>query len=102
MEVDLYRIVSVEQMRALEKEADSGGLSFAQMMQNAGNGAGFQIDKKFKDLDRRSMLGLVGAGNNGGDALVALTYLQKRAWETRAYLIKDRDETDALFKEYLA
>jgi NAD(P)H-hydrate epimerase len=102
MEVDLYRIVSVEQMRALEKEADSGGLSFAQMMQNAGNGAGFQIDKKFKDLDRRSMLGLVGAGNNGGDALVALTYLQKRAWETRAYLIKDRDETDALVKEYLA
>jgi hydroxyethylthiazole kinase-like uncharacterized protein yjeF len=102
MEVNLYRIVSVEQMRALEKEADSEGLSYAAMMQNAGRGAGSQIDRKFGCLNRKTILGLVGAGNNGGDALVALTYLQEHDWETHAYLIADRDESDALVTEYLA
>lgn len=102
MEVDLYRIVSVEQMRVLEKEADSNGLHYASMMQNAGIGAGFQIDRKFGNRDCKTILGLVGAGNNGGDALVTLTYLQKRNWETRAYLIADRNASDPLVTEYVA
>ncbi len=101
-EVNLYRIVSVEQMRALEKEADSGGLHYAAMMQNAGNGAGFQIHRTFKTWDRKTILGLVGVGNNGGDALVVLTYLQKQNWETRAYLVADRNISDPLVTEYLA
>lgn len=98
----MYRIVSVEQMRALEKEADSRGLHYADMMQNAGQGAGYQIWRKFKNPDHNVILGLVGAGNNGGDALVALTYLQKRKWETRAYLVMDRDASELLVTEYVA
>ncbi|MBK6646396.1 MAG: hypothetical protein IPG44_11745 [Anaerolineales bacterium] len=32
------KLVTVSQMRAIEKEADAKGLSYAQMMENAGRG----------------------------------------------------------------
>lgn len=101
MEARVYRIVSVEQMRNLEKEADAGGLSYAQMMQNAGLGVGSLIRKKFEGQENKTILGLVGTGNNGGDALVALTYLQKHNWETTAYLLKERND-DPLVETYIS
>ena len=97
----MYRIISVDQMRNLEKEADAGRLSYAQMMQNAGLGIGTLIRKKLEEAESKRILGLVGTGNNGGDALVALTYLQKHQWETTAYLLKKRDD-DPLIREYLS
>ncbi len=100
-EVFVYRVVSVEQMRNLEKEADAGGLSYARMMQNAGMGIGSLIQKKFEKQEHKTILGLVGTGNNGGDALVALTYLQQYGWKTTAYLLKERDN-DSLLKAYLS
>jgi NAD(P)H-hydrate epimerase len=36
----------------------------------------------------QEVLGLVGPGNNGGDALVALSHLAADGWRTRAYLVK--------------
>ncbi|HAF62328.1 MAG TPA: hypothetical protein DCK95_08380 [Anaerolineaceae bacterium] len=101
MEAGLYRIVNIEQMHRLEQEADQSGLSFAQMMQNAGRGVGEFIYHRWKEGDFHSTLGLVGPGNNGGDTLVALTYLQEKGWVTRAYLLKDRDAQDELMQTYL-
>ncbi len=97
----MYRIISVAQMRNLEKKADAGGFSYAQMMQNAGVGIGALIRKKFEEQENKTILGLVGTGNNGGDTLVALTYLQKHQWETTAYLLKERNN-DPLIREYLS
>ena len=101
LEVYLYRIVNVETMRALEKEADQNGLSYATMMQRAGEGMGRLIHQRFKQNNSRSLLGLVGSGNNGGDTLVAMAYLQERGWKTQAYLIKERNADDAVMKAYL-
>lgn len=101
MEVALYTIVTVDQMRRLELQADRQGITYAQMMQHAGKGAGEMIYRRWKDEAFHTTLGLVGLGNNGGDALVALTCLQNRGWVTRAYLLKDHDPQDAIIQDYL-
>ncbi len=97
----MVRIVSVEQMRALENEANMAGLSYAQMMQNAGMGSAKQIEQKFVSRKHKTITGLVGSGNNGGDTLVALRYLQQHGWQTYAYLLSDRTIADPLVADYV-
>jgi ADP-dependent NAD(P)H-hydrate dehydratase / NAD(P)H-hydrate epimerase len=88
------KIVTVEQMRALEKEADASGLSYRQMMLNAGREVAFHILARFYDCENRVALGLVGSGNNGGDTLIALTNLVDQGWKAAAYLVKPRAKED--------
>lgn len=97
------KLVSVAEMIAIEKEADQGGLSYAEMMENAGAGLAAEILRIFglsyNQDDVREVLGLVGPGNNGGDTLVALTYLAQQGWQTTAYLVRRReDELVARFR----
>ena len=82
------KLVTVPEMLAIEKEADASGLSYAEMMENAGNGLADVILELFGDEDELEAFGLVGPGNNGGDTLVALEGLAKNGWKARAYLIK--------------
>jgi ADP-dependent NAD(P)H-hydrate dehydratase / NAD(P)H-hydrate epimerase len=93
------KLVSVSQMIALEKQADANGLSYAQMMQNAGIGLAKIVHTIGKEKKWKTVIGLVGSGNNGGDTLVALTWLQQNGWETNAYLVKRKD--DELIQKYL-
>lgn len=86
-------------MIALEKQADASGLSYAQMMQNAGIGLAKIVHEMSQEKKWNKVIGLVGSGNNGGDTLVALTWLQQNGWETIAYLVKRKD--DELSKKYL-
>ena len=90
------KLVAVSQMKAIEKEADARGWTYDQMMQSAGQGLAEVIQDLPIEEDEREVFGLVGAGNNGGDTLVALTRLAADGWQTRAYLIKRKD--DALVK----
>ena len=83
------KLVTVTQMRDIEKEADASGLTYDQMMQNAGNGLADVVNSFATEEDGGDeVLGLVGPGNNGGDTLVALTRLAKNGWKARAYLVK--------------
>ena len=83
------KLVTVPEMLAIEKEADANGLSYAEMMENAGNGLADVVLSLFdKGDDELEAFGLVGPGNNGGDTLVALEHLAANGWRTRAYLIK--------------
>lgn len=90
------KYVTVEEMRAVEKQADANGLSYAQMMEYAGNGLGETVDLTCRHFLDKSVLGLVGSGNNGGDTLVALAYLAQLGWEATAYIVKSRPADDAL------
>ena len=64
------KLVTVTEMRAIEKEADSSGLTYAQMMENAGSGlADVVLDLFFPSSQEGEALGLVGPGNNGGGPL---------------------------------
>ena len=88
------KIVTVEQMRTLEIEADARGLSYRQMMINAGREIAFHVLVRFYDCENRVVLGLVGSGNNGGDTLIALTNLIDQGWKAAAYLVKPRAKED--------
>ena len=96
------RLVSVAQIKELEKQADAGGLSYGRMMAKAGKGLAELIHIRFWKDDRHSVLGLVGSGNNGGDTLVALVHLIDAGWIAKAYIVKEREKDDALISAFLA
>lgn len=87
------KLVTVSQMQTLEKEADASGLTYAEMMENAGQGLADVILEMFDTDDMElEAVGLVGPGNNGGDTLVALSTLAAEGWKTRAYLVKRKKD----------
>ena len=90
------KIVTVEQMRAIEAAADRGGLTYAQMMENAGRAAAEEILRRVQVDDQTRVLVLCGSGNNGGDGLVAAYHLAEAGAQVSAYLTKMRDEGDPL------
>ncbi|HPH94878.1 MAG TPA: NAD(P)H-hydrate dehydratase [Anaerolineaceae bacterium] len=93
------KLIRVKDMKAFEQEADRSGLSYAQMVQNAGRGLGEWIISHHFDMPTPpSILGLVGSGNNGADALVALTFLAERGWQAAAYLVRERAADDILLQ----
>lgn len=97
----MIKLVTVAEMQAIEREADASGLSYAQMMENAGLGLGKIVQESFGYLVDGGVLGLVGSGNNGGDALVALTYLAQQGWQTAAYLLRERQPDDPLLRWFM-
>ena len=92
------KLVTVSQMQAIEKEADSKGLTFDRMMQNAGQGLAEVVADLFVDEEQLEVVGLVGPGNNGGDTLVALTTLAEEGWKASAFLVKRKK--DDLVKKF--
>ncbi|MCL4505375.1 MAG: NAD(P)H-hydrate dehydratase [Chloroflexi bacterium] len=104
-------IVSVAQMREIERAADAGGLSYIQMMHNAGTCAaqiirrrcaGWRVVEPGKPV---RMLILAGPGNNGGDGLVCAEALHQLSaaqpdetpCTVQVYLLKPRAEDDPVF-----
>jgi NAD(P)H-hydrate epimerase len=95
------KLVSISEMRSIEQEADSNGLTYDMMMENAGHNLSrevLQLAYAQDDEEDIQVLGFVGPGNNGGDTLVALTHLAEKGWKARAYLIKRKASSDPLVK----
>jgi len=91
------KLVTVTQMKVIEQEADATGLSYDMMMENAGSGvADVILEMGFAEEEEPQALALVGPGNNGGDALVALAHLAAQEWAVRAYLINRKIKNDPL------
>jgi hydroxyethylthiazole kinase-like uncharacterized protein yjeF len=80
-------IVTTRQMQQAEQEADAGGLSYAQMMENAGLAVAQTIDLNFEVAGVRVLI-LVGPGNNGGDGLVVARYLARYGAAVTVYVWK--------------
>jgi len=95
------KLVTVEEMRAIEKEADASGWSYAQMMEKAGFGLAEIVQSFYGYADEQVATALVGSGNNGGDALVALITLIEWGWVGRAYLVRPRKD-DLLLERFVA
>ncbi len=93
------KLVTVAEMQAIEKQADQNGVSYAQLMHNAGTAVAEYILENF-DASTPTVLALVGTGNNGGDALVAMTALLQKGWRAAAVFPIGRKQ-DALLSAYL-
>lgn len=95
------KLISVKDMREVEKEANASGLTYEKMMENAGYNLAQEIlalASQIRDGEDVQVIGLVGPGNNGGDTLVALARLAEKGLATRAYLIKRKQTGDPLVK----
>ncbi len=95
------KLVTVPQMRAIEKEADENGVAYAELMENAGQGLAELVHALGQENGWDEVTGLVGSGNNGGDTLVSLAWLAEAGWRTHAYLV-NRKKDDELIKRYLS
>jgi ADP-dependent NAD(P)H-hydrate dehydratase / NAD(P)H-hydrate epimerase len=66
--------ITPEAMRDLERRASGYGVSVSQLMENAGRGVAEAVLERLRP---RRVCVICGAGNNGGDGLVAARYLSK-------------------------
>ena len=98
----MVKLYSVKEMQSLEKEANENGLTYEMMMENAGRGIAYEIESAYSQLENKKVMALVGSGNNGGDALVALYHLSLKQWVTCAYIVKKRATDDPLIYRLIA
>lgn len=98
------KLVTVAEMQTLEQAADAAGHGYATMMEVAGRGVADCILTTFGKT--RSVLVLVGPGNNGGDGLVCARYLRQAGATVRVYLWKRRtdpaDDYEGHYQKLLA
>lgn len=85
------KLVTVEQMKSIEAASDAAGHSYDAMMERAGAAVAQSIQRRIAVKGKRVLI-LVGAGNNGGDGLVAAKLLREAGAEVACYLLKARDD----------
>jgi hydroxyethylthiazole kinase-like uncharacterized protein yjeF len=90
----MARIVSVEQMHAIESEADRRGVSFERMMDNAGEAVFVQAVNRCGPVSGKHVVVLCGGGNNGGDGLVAATHFARAGASVQVFLAAERKQGD--------
>ncbi len=64
------RILNTENIKEVEKIANDNGISYLQMMENAGAYCARIIRQTFDKTNKRKVLVVCGKGNNGGDGFV--------------------------------
>ncbi|MCH7608453.1 MAG: NAD(P)H-hydrate epimerase, partial [Chloroflexi bacterium] len=69
------KVVTVEQMRELERRAVESGVEEDALMETAGLGVARYVAQLLDGIRGRRVVVLVGPGNNGGDGMVAARYL---------------------------
>ncbi|MGE5263049.1 MAG: NAD(P)H-hydrate dehydratase [Acidobacteriota bacterium] len=92
------KLVTADQMRALEQRADKSGNTFAMMMEKAGKAVADVMTAKLVGRGTRNnrILVLVGPGNNGGDGLVCARYLCEMGADVSIYAWKRAGGVDDL------
>ncbi len=88
------KLVTVEEMRALERAAIEAGSSEAQLMEEAGLAVAQEAWMHLGSLEGRRIAVLCGPGNNGGDGLVAARHLLDWGAEVIVYLAEQAREPD--------
>ena len=84
------KILTAEQMRQTDKACIEQGTQVSVLMENAGKRVAEEIQIYLKKLHGQHILCLAGAGNNGGDGLVAARYLKEWGAQVSVYLCSKR------------
>ena len=91
----MMKIVTAEQMRQIDRECVRLGTPVGLLMENAGRAVAEETREYLGNLKKQHVLCLIGAGNNGGDGLVAARYLHERGAKVSVYLCSSRPADDA-------
>ena len=86
------KLVTVEEMRAMERAAVEAGSSEEQLMEEAGLATAQEGWMLLGTLEGREIVVLAGPGNNGGDGLVAARHLHDWGAEVTVVAPKGRSE----------
>ena len=92
------KILTAEQSRQMDQECIKAGTPVSVLMENAGKAVAEETQKCLGDIRKQQILCLIGAGNNGGDGLVAALYLHERGAVVSVYLCSERPEDDENLK----
>ena len=93
--------VTAAEMKRLEQQADAAGLSYRQMMENAGAAAAALALHTWPGA--KSAAVFCGKGDNGGDGFVAARHLANAGLAVRLYLVEGEPvTTDAIYNCSLA
>ncbi len=80
----MHDSISFEEMEAIEKNAKYIGLSYEEMMENAGREVAEEVDSRDNN---NNILLFCGKGNNGGDGFVAARYLSEMGYNVLVILV---------------
>lgn len=92
------KVVTVDQMREIERRAATVGLTVEALMENAGRAIAEEVKRIVGNVAGQRVLVLVGPGNNGGDGLVAARHLDDWGAEVNLYLCHPRASDDKNLK----
>ena len=88
------KLVTADQMRALEQHAAAAGRPPSVLMDDAGLGVAQEVWINLGAVPERKVVVLVGPGNNGGDGLVAARHLHDWGAQVIVLLLKERGKDD--------
>ena len=91
------KLVTADQMRAIEQSSVEAGVSLDQLMENAGLAVAEAVRDEIgepSELFGKRITILIGAGNNGADGFVAGRHLEKWGGIVTAVLCAKRNSTD--------
>jgi hydroxyethylthiazole kinase-like uncharacterized protein yjeF len=89
------KIVTAEQMRQIDQECIKRGTPASALMENAGRAVAGEARASLEAIEKQDILCLIGAGNNGGDGLVAARFLKEWGAKVSIYLCSPRPNDDA-------
>ena len=100
--------VSCARMKELEKATDESGLSYYQMMENAGTIAANRIteitmatrERPHPSCRQQTARIYCGKGNNGGDGFVVARILKQRGWDVNLVLVDGEPQTPDAITNY--
>lgn len=76
------RVLTVENTRKVEQLANENGISYLQLMENAGSYCARIIRHTFENTNKRNVLIVCGKGKNGGDGFVIARKLSECGYNT--------------------
>ena len=74
------RVLTVENTRRVEQLANESGISYLQLMENAGSYCARIIRQTFENTNKRNVLVVCGKGKNGGDGFVIARKLSENGY----------------------
>ena len=86
-------VVTCSKMKEIERRAAEGGLTYYQMMENAGSGAADFILRS-ADVSGKRILVFCGKGNNGGDGFVVARKLAQHGGRLQVILTEGEPKTE--------
>jgi len=91
------KILSTNQIRQVEQDCANIGLPPSKLMENAGKAVAEEVKNILGNIKKKSILILIGPGNNGGDGLVAARHLHNWGAKVTLFLFSERPPDDQNF-----